>query len=222
MILMGIILAIDPQPRRKNQYTLTLDDGRSFSVHKEVIAKYGLKSGMEIDEEKLQSRIWEANLKTASDLALNYLGYRTRTKKQLCDYLIRKGFDQPVIEETVKKMEEYRFLDDEEFARRWVQSKKIGKPAGRRKIAYELKLKGISQDIVESALNTLTAEEEQEQAAKLAEKAVIKYKHLPHKERMGKISQMLMRRGFDWEIVSRVLRHLPQDDQLETDSNHFD
>ncbi len=218
---MGVILAIEPQPRRKNQYTLTLDDGRSYSVHNEVIVKYGLKSGMEIDEEQLESRIWEANVKTASDLALNYLGYRTRTKKQLCDYLKRKGFDQSVIEEAARKMEDYRFLDDEDFARQWVQSKKTGKPTGRRKIAYELKLKGISQEIVESTLDSLTIEDEQKQAARLAEKAVIKYEDLPYRERMAKISQTLMRRGFDWEIVSWVLRHLPQDDQTEEDSTHY-
>ena len=216
---MGVILTIEPQPRRKNQYTLTLDDSRSFSVHKEVIAKYGLKSGMDIDEEQLQSRIWEANVKTASDLALNYLGYRTRTKKQLCDYLKRKGFDQPVIEETVRKMEEYGFLNDEEFARRWVQSKKTGKPTGRRKVAYELKIKGIPQDIVESALDTLTLEEERTQAIKLAEKAALKYKELPHRERMAKISQVLMRRGFDWEVVGWVLRHLPDDEESGIGSN---
>lgn len=217
---MGFILAIEPQPRRKNQYTLTLDDGRSFSVHYEVIAKYGLKSGMEIDEEQLQSRIWEANVKTASDLALNYLGYRTRTKKQLCDYLIRKGFDQSVAEEAVRKMEEYRFLDDQEYAQLWVQSKKTGKPTGRRKIAYELKLKGVSQEIVESALDTLTVEDEQKQAVRLAEKAANKYKGLPYRERMAKISQVLMRRGFDWEIVRWALRQLPDEDQIETDSVH--
>ena len=212
---MSIILAIEPQPRKKNQYTLTLDDGRTFSVHEEVIVKHRLQSGMEIEEAQLRSRIWEANLKIAGDMALRYLEYRTRTKKQLQDYLKRKGFEQPVVEETARKMEEYRFLDDNEYARRWVQSKKTGKPTGRRRIAYELKSKGIGQDTLESALAALTIEEEQQQAGKLAEKAALKYKHLPHRERMAKISQMLMRRGFDWEVTNWALRHLSLDEQEE-------
>ena len=101
-----------------------------------------------LDEAQLRSRIWEANVKTASDLALNYLTYRSRTKKQLYDYLKRKGFEESALEEVIRRMEEYRFLDDGEFARRWVQSKKTGKPVGRRKIAYELKSKGIAQDVL--------------------------------------------------------------------------
>jgi len=189
-----------------------LDDGRSFSIHKEVIAKYRLKSGMELNEDQLQYYIWEANVKTAVDLALRYLGYRTRTKKQLYDYLKRKEFDDPIVEKTIEKMEEYGFLNDEDFALRWVESRKTGKPAGRRKIAYELKAKGIDNDVLESALDTLTEEEEQQQAVKLAEKTAMKYKHLPYRERMAKISQTLLRRGFDWEITERALRRLPEDD----------
>lgn len=209
---MNIILSIQPKPRRKGQYVLALDDGRSFSVHKEVVAKYRLKSGMEIDEERLNFYIWEANLKTAGDLALKYLGYRSRTKKQLYDYLKRKGFEDPVVDKTIEKMQEYGFLNDEEFALRWVESRKTGRPAGRRKIAYELKAKGIDEETLESALNTLTEEEEQEQALKLAEKASLRYKHLPSRERMARISQTLMRRGFGWDIVERALRQLPDDE----------
>jgi regulatory protein len=212
MMLLNIILSIQPKPRRKDQYVLALDDGRSFSVHKEVVAKYRLKSGMEIDEERLNFYIWEANLKTAGDLALKYLGYRSRTKKQLYDYLKRKGFEDPVVDKTIEKMQEYGFLNDEEFALRWVESRKTGRPAGRRKIAYELKAKGIDEETLESALNTLTEEEEQEQALKLAEKASLRYKHLPSRERMARISQTLMRRGFGWDIVERALRQLPDDE----------
>ena len=208
---MFTIAAIEPQPRKKKNFTLTLDDGRFFSVHEEVIAKYKLKSGMEINEEQLESWIWEANVKIAGDLALNYLGYRSRTRKQLCDYLERKGFDSPVIEAAASKMEEYRFLDDKEYARNWVESKKSGPPTGRRKIAFELKNKGISQEILDGALTKLSEEEELKQASKLAEKYHIKYKDLPHRERKAKIAQALQRRGFDWGLVNQALQLLKDD-----------
>jgi SOS response regulatory protein OraA/RecX len=50
----------------------------------------------------------------------------------------------------------------------------------------------------------------------LAEKAALKYKHLPHRERMAKISQTLLRRGFDWEVTGWVLRQLSSDEWLDT------
>ena len=112
----------------------------------------------------------------------------------------------------MKKCRSTAFKTVEEFALRWVESRKTGRPAGRRKIAYELKAKGIDEETLESALNTLTEEEEQEQALKLAEKASLRYKHLPSRERMARISQTLMRRGFGWDIVERALRQLPDDE----------
>ncbi|HCS73853.1 MAG TPA: hypothetical protein DIW17_08260 [Clostridiales bacterium] len=209
------ILAIEPQPRKKKNYTLTLDDGRAFSVHEEVIVRYRLKSGMQLSEDQLQTWIWEANVKIAQDLALHYLGYRVRTRKQLCDYLERKGFDPPVIEEAADKMEEYRFIDDREYARNWVQSKKYGSPAGRRKIAYELQNKGISHEITEEALTGLSEEEELKQALKLAEKYKLKYQNLPVHEGNAKIAQALQRRGFDWGLVNQVLNQLMRDTSCE-------
>ncbi len=208
---MFTIIAIEPKPRKKKNYTLILDDGRDFSVHDEVIIKYKLKSGMEISEEQLKTWIWEANVKIAQDMALSYLGYRMRTRKQLSDYLEKKGFDPDVIEEAANKMEEYRFIDDKEYAKSWVRSKKTGQPAGRRKIAYELKSKGISQEISEEALTTLSEEEELKQAIKLAEKYHTKYKNFATHEQKAKIAQAIQRRGFDWNIVSQAMNHLIKD-----------
>ena len=205
---MFTIIAIEPKPREKKNYNLTLDDGRVFSVHDEVIIKYQLKSGIEISEEQLRTWIWEANVKIAKDMSLNYLGYRMRTRKQLCDYLEKKGFDIAVIEEAANKMEEYSFIDDKEYAKSWVQSKKTSQPAGRRKIAFELRNKGISQEISEEALTTLSEEEELKQAIKLAEKYHTKYKNLAAREQKAKIGQALQRRGFGWDIVSQALNNL--------------
>jgi len=205
---MSIITAIELKNNRNKGYELVLDDGRAYSVNAEVIVKHGLKAGMAIEEEQLREWIREADLRAAFDLALHYLGYRMRTRRQLYDYLMKKGFEEQVIEETLLKMEEYRFLDDEEFALRWIQSRKASQPSGRRKIAYELMNKGVAQDVLESALDSLTEEEEEDQACRLAEKYSVKYSKLPDKERIGKISQALLRRGFEWDVISKAIRHI--------------
>ncbi|HHY81202.1 MAG TPA: hypothetical protein GX505_00790 [Clostridiales bacterium] len=208
---MNTITAIEPRNKRNKSYELALDDGRTFCVDEEVVVKHGLKPGMLINEEQLREWIWEADIRAACDLALHYLGFRMRTRKQLYDYLKRKGFNEPVIEEVICKMEEYRFLDDEEYALRWIQSRKLSQPSGRRKIAYELMNKGIARDVLETALDTVTQEEEEELVCQLAEKYYAKYSNLPGKECMAKVSQALLRRGFDWDIISRAIRRLDVD-----------
>ncbi len=116
-----------------------------------------------------------------------------------------------MIEEAADKMEEYRYIDDKEFAKGWVQSKKSGQPAGGRKISYELRSKGISQEISEEALTALSEEDELKQAIKLAEKYQTKYKDLAMHEQKAKIAQALQRRGFDWDLVSKALNQLMGD-----------
>ncbi|HHU77614.1 MAG: regulatory protein RecX [Caldicoprobacterales bacterium] len=214
---MYTIVSIERQPRQKNQFTLTLDDGSSLSLHREVIAKHRISTGMTVDDEQLKAWIREGNSKSAVESAMYYLTWRTRTRKQLLDYLSRKGFEAEAAEEAVRKMEEYGFLNDEKYALDWVQSRKTGKPAGRRKIAYELRSKGISQDILDQALDNLTAEDEFRQAMKLAEKAFERHRSLPLRERMAKTSQTLQRRGFEWELISRVLRKLADSEDASED-----
>jgi regulatory protein len=209
---MSIIMGIEPRPRRKGSYTLALDDGRAFVVHEEVIVKYKLKSGMEVDGDQLQKWILEADTRTAYDMALRYLGYSARSKKQLYEYLARKGFSNEVIDAASGKLEEYRFLDDEDYAARFVRDKKAGKPAGRKLIAHELKGRGISQEILDGALENFSEEEEQQQALRLGEKYFNKYKELPQKECRVKVSQALQRRGFEWETVRSVLQRLQTGD----------
>jgi len=205
---MSIIISIDPLPRRKGSYMITLDDGRNVAVHEEVIVKYKLKSGMELDQGQLESWSLETDIKLAYDMALRYLSYRSRSRKQLSDYLIRKGFSNDAIEVAAKKLEEYGLIDDEDFALRYVRDKKLGKPSGRRLIAYELQNKGISPDIVENALSSFSEKEELEQAVRLAERYQKRYKDLPPNESRAKTAQALQRRGFNWETVKNALRQL--------------
>mgnify|MGYP000844600570 FL=1 len=210
-MFVSVILSIEPRPRKKGSYTLALDDGRTFSVHEEVIAKYKLRSGMEVTGDQLQKWILEADTRIAYDLSLHYLEYRSRSRKQLCDYLARKGFAEEAIEAAADKLEEYRFLDDADFALRYVKDKKSGNPAGRRRIVHELKSKGISEEVLETALKGYSEEEEQEQALRLGEKCAGKYRNLSPEEFRLKVGQTLQRRGFDWETVRHVLRHLQKD-----------
>jgi regulatory protein len=79
--------------------------------------------------------------------ALNYsfllLKYRPRSTKELVSRLKRKKFAASLIEKVVAYLLEHRYLDDEEFVRLFVSSRK-SRGWGPRKIAAELKKLGIS------------------------------------------------------------------------------
>jgi len=196
---LSMILHMEPRPRKKGSYLLTLDDGRAVPVHEEVIVKYKLRSGMEVE-------------------SLHYLQYRARSRKQLCDYLARKGFGEEAIEAAADKLEGYHFLDDADYAARYIRDKKSGKPMGRRRMAQELKGKGISEEIAQTVLEAYPEEEEQEQAFRLGKTCAQRYRDLPAEEFRVKVGRTLQRRGFDWDTVRHVLRRLQEEEEWQDEN----
>ncbi len=205
---MSTIINIEPMKRRKNTYLLTLDDGTVHALHEEVIVKYKLKSGKEVDPAELSQWVYEADVKLAFDMSLKFLGYRARSSKELSDYLKKKGFSDKVMEAVLDKLKDYSFVDDEAFADRWVKDRLTGKPVGKRLIADELKHKGIKQETIDKALEAVDEESEFERALELGKKYYARYSALPPRELKGKIGQAIMRRGFDWETAKAVVNRL--------------
>jgi len=142
------------------------------------------------------------------DTALNYLSYRPRSKKEMMDYLTRKGFDKEAIELTINKLENYRYIDDMSFAGSWAKSRLHGRSMSKRLIAYELSRKGIDKAVVDQTLESIGEEEEEKAAFALAEKYFKRYERYEGKERIYKISQALARRGFEWELIRKVCMKL--------------
>ncbi len=168
---------------------------------------------MEVEDGSLQQWILEADTKMAYDQSLRYLQYRARTRKQLCDYLARRGFGKEAMEAAADKLEGYHFLDDADYAARYIRGKKSDKPMGRRRMAQELKARGISEEILQTAMEGYSEEEEQEQAIRLGETCAKRYRDLPAEEFRVKVGRTLKRRGFDWDTVRHVLRRLQEEEE---------
>jgi regulatory protein len=202
---MPVITKIERQKRRKNRYNVYIDYEYAFSVHEDLVVKLGLKQEMEVDTGSLRQLVREANLKDGYDMALHYLGYRARSQKEIRDYLIRKGFEEEVTESVIKKLCHHRFIDDEDFARGWVGHRMKGNPMGKRAIQQELIYKGIDADIIQKAMEEIDPMDEETAALKLAQKAYQRCRGMERHKKMAKMGQALMRRGFDWELISRVV-----------------
>lgn len=141
--------------------------------------------------------------------ALRFLSFRSRSEKEVREYLKgRKSrnkveeVDQEIIEKIITKLTEQKFLNDFEFAKQWVESRMRFRPRSQKLLAFELKQKGISQDIIEQIFNfQFSTFSEKEQIQKLIEKKIEKYKGLPRQEIFQKLSGFLARRGFDYNTI---------------------
>lgn len=202
------IVAIEKQKRSKKRYTLHFDDGEWLGLFDELIVKYGLEVGKEVDSQQIAQWALEDDAKKALEMAIRYLGYRSRSQKEMETYLKGKGFSEEVIDKTLQKLKSYGYIDDSAFAKQWVNSRMASKPMGKALIKRELLYKGVKDQIIEESLDLITDEQEEEQAYNLALKYSKRYQNLEPRQQYYKIGQALARRGFDWEIINRAVRKL--------------
>lgn len=146
-------------------------------------------------------------LSSAKDCALRYLSYRARSVMEVRGKLAEKGFNTDVINAVIAFLKEYKFVDDNAFARMWIRNRTTLKPAGRRRIINELFQKGIDKDTINCNLSELLPEQEEQMAADLVERklrrAAFSYK---------KLEGFLARRGFDPGIIRKVLTGFNKED----------
>lgn len=144
--------------------------------------------------------------------SLRFLSFRPRSEKEIRDNLLRKKAPHEVIERIVSSLKEHKFLNDDDFAKWFIDQRLRFRPKGMRIIKMELKQKGISQEIIDDAISKLPTDDEgspinndSESAKKLVEKRLPRYKDLEKREIYNKLGSFLARRGFDWDTIKKSI-----------------
>lgn len=97
----------------------------------------------------------------AKEKALRLLEFRSHSAHELSEKLTRAGADDGDIEKIIDFCREYGFVNDAEYARRKARDLKNFKKLGKRRIAQELKSKGISAEDIENALSEVEDDEDE-------------------------------------------------------------
>ena len=204
---MSEITAITPQVKDKTRCNIEVDGRFYCGMKLETVMQNRLKVGASVTHEELSFMQLESEKATALDKALTHITASMKTEREIRTYLRKKGYLDDVCDYVVEKMKGYGFLDDGAYSVAYVGS--VGKRKGRRLIAAELKRKGVSDEEIEGALETLTGEAES--AATLLKK-YLRGKELDRKT-MQKAYAYLIGKGFDYETAREALRSLGADDE---------
>ncbi|MCL5435351.1 MAG: RecX family transcriptional regulator [Patescibacteria group bacterium] len=135
--------------------------------------------------------------------ALRFLSFRPRSEKEVMDYLKKKQVDELNSQKIIDKLKEHKFLNDEEFAKWWIEQRTLIKPRAWRIIKLELRAKGIDDDVIQNS--EFKIQNDLETAVKLAQKRLPRYKNLPKLEIYQKLGRCLVSKGFDWETVKKSI-----------------
>jgi len=147
----------------------------------------------------------EKNNQNPLNSALGYLAHQPRSIRQMNEFLVKKGYDEDMINKTIEKLLEQKYLDDEIFTRTFVENRINHKPKSKFALACELNKKGIKSAIIEDVLKTY---DDQAMALKAIEPKVKLWLRLDFEKFQKKALNFLQYRGFTYEIAISILNKL--------------
>lgn len=147
--------------------------------------------------------------------ALRMLGLCDRSKKELIERLLRKGYSEAVAGDVADEMESLGYIDDRRFAERFASDAVNRKDAGPQMITSGLQKKGISREIIDDVLVKVSRDYTQADTARRALGRKLNKGGVPrNRNEIRKLSDYLRRRGFSYDIIRDVLKGIEQDDDI--------
>ena len=146
----------------------------------------------------------------AMNQAMYYLGSRARTVRQVEEYLTKKEHDEHTIAQVMEKLIEYKLLDDEAYARRYIETRKS--TSGKYLLRQKMKQQGLDEDTIAEAIEEIPFEEQVEAAKSLLEK---KLAHDEREDALRRAVQSVMRRGFSYDAVRAAADRYKEELQWE-------
>jgi regulatory protein len=195
------ITSIKQQAKRSDRYSIFVEGKYSFSLSEGALIENKLASGQELSSEQVKDF---KRLSTDDKLyhqALRYVAIRPRTEWEISFYLQRKQASPSLISSTLNKLRNIDLINDEKYARSFVNDRKLLRPTSRRKLIAELKKKRISDEIIQKVLGG----DKQDDQVAIQEVIVRKRRQTKYQDDL-KLMQYLARQGFNYDDIKRALQ----------------
>lgn len=212
------ITAVEPQKKNSHRFSIYLDGQFAFGADEDLVVERRLVVGKEIAAEDLEKILFEAEVGKLMERMYGLFGRRQRSEKETRDYMRMLNYkltinkkephSELVIESLVNKLKLKQLINDEEFARAWVDARRKSKKKGKIALKSELFQKGISKEIINDELSIINEEDEEKLAQQALEKKLKSWHALPKLEFKKKAYEFLMRRGFDYSTVKEVVEKI--------------
>lgn len=185
---------------KTNRYKMFVDSEFFAVLIDETIVKNELKINVEYDLDYLNKIVFEGQKKVALDSAISIISKFSKTEKEMRKYLKDKGFLQNAIDFAVEKLKEYNYINDNNYAKNFIAIKQNSK--GKKAIFFELKMKGVDENIIKKNLESV--ENQDEILLALAQKFV---KNKQNDEKLKeKLFRHLVAKGFGFEEINGVIK----------------
>lgn len=194
------------EPVTKTRYKVFLDGQFAFVLYKGELSRYGISLDAEVEQTVVEQIEEEVLLKRAKLRAMHLLKDMDRTESQLRTKLKQNLYSDEIIERALDYVKSFGYVEDENYAKRFVDSKKGIK--SRKEMYAALCQKGVAKETVEKVLEECCENEGEQEAIRL----ILAKKHFCSERatetEKTKIYGYLLRKGFRYEDIRQVIQFL--------------
>lgn len=195
----GTITALQIQKRNKERVNVFIEG--QFALAVTALVAVTLKKGQYLSDDDIEHLKDDDEVDKAYNQAIRFLGFRPRSQAEIERYLQDKGYAPEVVSPIIERLRQEQYLDDEAFARFWLENRERFRPRGRQALRFELKQKGLDHDVIET---TLAGVDEEESAWAAVEGKLYRWKDVEEQEFKQKVMAFLSRRGFNYEVAGQA------------------
>ncbi len=197
----GTISSLQQQKNNSERVSIFIDGEFAFGVSLDTAVH--LAKGQFLSDADIAALQTDDEHDRAYQSALHFLGSRPRSTSEVQRNLQEKGFGDEAVAAAIARLVEHHYLDDEEFARYWLDNRSRFRPRSAKAIRYELRQKGVDSDAIDAALEGM---DEDDAAWDAAASKLDRWRNLPEDEFEHKLSGFLARRGFGYATIRRTVQ----------------
>lgn len=205
------ITAITQQVRDKDKVNILVDGKFFCSLYISQVVELGLKSNAEYTDNDLDKIKQASEFGKLYYLALSYCLMRQRSVRELKDYLFRKtmstrkkdgtikpGASKDFTDQVFNKLFDKGYVNDETFAKNWIEMKSDRSGISRRQLVGQLAKKGVDQELISKIMQESDHNEIEELKRIIAKKR-------PKYSDDKKMIAYLLRLGFNYHDIKNEL-----------------
>ncbi len=197
------ITALTEQKNNHTRVNVFLNGEFAFGVTKTIGIQLHL--GQELSEKEILEWQEKDRFEYGYQRIQPFLLYRPRSIAETSRKLEILGIAPSISEKILERAQKERLLNDMQFSQLWVENRVAFHPRGKRLLSYELRKKGIADELIQDATSGI---DEEKMALHAAEKYLKHLEKADWKSFQIRLGGYLQRRGFNYDVIREISQQL--------------
>jgi len=187
----------------KTKYRVFLDDEFAFILNAGEMLHLSVREGCEFTDAMMDEVMNRILPERGRKYLLNIISAMDRTESQIRDSMVKNGYPEEVIAETIEFGRKQRFLDDRRYASNYIDC--VSSRKGEMAIRFDLRRRGIDEGLIDELLNCRDGTTERE-AILTALESRHPLRELQDRKEEQKLTSYFARRGFAYNSIHEAFR----------------